>query len=71
MFGMGERSCIASEMSVSFLASMLCAVLSRYELGVAEEFAQCTVRDFFAYKEYSSSLVPKRSDIRITLRPLK
>jgi hypothetical protein len=71
MFGMGERACIAPEMSTSFLGSMLCAVLSRYEVRVSADCEKRTVRDLFAYEEDGSLLVPKHNDIRIELHPVQ
>jgi hypothetical protein len=70
MFGIGERSCIASEMSVTFLSVMLCALVTTYEIRRGREAELRPVRDLFAYKEDGSLLVPEQ-EIGLQLVPVK
>ncbi|KAJ1432211.1 hypothetical protein B484DRAFT_478746 [Ochromonadaceae sp. CCMP2298] len=70
MFGIGERSCIASEMSVNFLSAMLCALITTYEIRPSKEAELRPIRDLFAYKEDGSLLVPEQ-EISLQLVPIK
>jgi hypothetical protein len=70
MFGMGERSCIASEMSVNFLSAMLCALITTYEIRPSKEAELRPIGDLFTYKEDGSLLVPEQ-EISLQLVPIK
>lgn len=68
MFGMGERSCIASEMSICFLSSFICSLISEYDISIDPKNARsCSVSDLFSYIEDGSLLVPQRIDLHILL----
>jgi hypothetical protein len=72
MFGLGERSCIASEMSISFLSSFICALVSEYEVSIDSKNAKaCSISDLFHYIEDGSLLFPRRMDLHILLSPLR
>jgi len=70
MFGMGERSCIASEMSVSFLSSFLSYLVSEYDITVGKRQQSYMASDLFSYREDGSLLVPDKMDIQILLVPI-
>lgn len=70
MFGMGERSCISSEMSISFICSILSNILMKYNIQIASNYHNVTINELFEYKEDGSLLVPTRDDIIIELIPI-
>ena len=68
MFGIGTRSCCASQQSMNFLCAMLASLIKDYKWDVANKK---DIKKMFLYKEDGSLLVPKENiKLRFTSRRL-